>query len=423
LYLFQAGVKATRPYKARSLFERALVQLEALPESRGKLEQSLEIRLELRSVLGGLGEARTALQHMREAEVLAEALNDERRRGLVCAHATNLRTLQGELGQALANGTRALAIAEQIGDASLSTMSEIYLTQVHWYRGEYERAVERAAANIAAMPSGPVHFAATMQGPSYLHSYQMISLHSYLIRNLAELGRFAEAAPYAHEVLRLVEPTSGAFGVGMAHIGAGCLLLAKGDWEQARPLVERARAEYRKGNIFLSLPHAVASSARLLAQLGEASEALNRLQEGEELLERRIAGGTIDQAGMDCHWLGRAALLLGRLDDARRLANCSLQYSPSHPGFAAHALHLFGDIAVHPDQFDIEEGEIHYRKALALAEPRGMRPLIAHCQFGLSKLYRRTGKHEQAREHLTAAASMYREMDMRFYLEQAEAET
>ena len=88
----------------------------------------------------------------------------------------------------------------------------------------------------------------------------------------------------------------------------------------------------------------------------------------------------------------------------------------------ASALHLRGDVATHADSFDAETGEAHYRQALALAEPRGMRPLIAHCHFGLGKLYQRTGKHEQAREHLTTATSMYREMDMRFYLEQAEAE-
>ena len=49
-------------------------------------------------------------------------------------------------------------------------------------------------------------------------------------------------------------------------------------------------------------------------------------------------------------------------------------------------------------------------------------PLIAHCHLGLGKLYRRTGPREQAHEHLIAATTMYREMDMRFWLEQAEAE-
>jgi len=38
------------------------------------------------------------------------------------------------------------------------------------------------------------------------------------------------------------------------------------------------------------------------------------------------------------------------------------------------------------------------------------------------QLYRRTGTREQAREYLTTATTMYREMDMRFWLEQAAAE-
>jgi len=50
-----------------------------------------------------------------------------------------------------------------------------------------------------------------------------------------------------------------------------------------------------------------------------------------------------------------------------------------------------------------------------------MRPLVAYCYLGLSKLYRRTGKPEQAHENLTAATTMYREMDMGVFLEPGEA--
>jgi len=49
-----------------------------------------------------------------------------------------------------------------------------------------------------------------------------------------------------------------------------------------------------------------------------------------------------------------------------------------------------------------------------------MRPLIAHCHLGLGKLYRRTGKREHAQEHLTTATTIYREMGMTYWLEQAE---
>ena len=51
-----------------------------------------------------------------------------------------------------------------------------------------------------------------------------------------------------------------------------------------------------------------------------------------------------------------------------------------------------------------------------------MCPLVAHCHFGLGKLYRRTDKREQAREHLTTATTIYRERDMTYWLEKAESE-
>jgi hypothetical protein len=51
-----------------------------------------------------------------------------------------------------------------------------------------------------------------------------------------------------------------------------------------------------------------------------------------------------------------------------------------------------------------------------------MRPLLAHCHLGLGKLYRRTGKREQALERLTTAATMYREMEMTYWLEQIQTE-
>ena len=111
----------------------------------------------------------------------------------------------------------------------------------------------------------------------------------------------------------------------------------------------------------------VASSAWVLAQLGEASEALTRLREGEQLLEHNAAKGIFDNHGGDYHWLGRAALLLGRLDEARVMGDRAFKYSPSHPGFVAHVLHLLGDIATHPPRFDAESGAAHYRQALALA--------------------------------------------------------
>jgi hypothetical protein len=45
----------------------------------------------------------------------------------------------------------------------------------------------------------------------------------------------------------------------------------------------------RTGNVVLHLPFALAASAWVLAQLGEVGEALNRLREGEQLIDEAEA--------------------------------------------------------------------------------------------------------------------------------------
>jgi hypothetical protein len=66
--------------------------------------------------------------------------------------------------------------------------------------------------------------------------------------------------------------------------------------------------------------------------------------------------------------------------------------------------------------------ETRYREALVLAEQLGMRPLVARCHLGLGTLYRRADSPAQAKEHLTAASAMLRDMGMHRWLAEADAE-
>ena len=54
------------------------------------LEQGVDIRLDLRPVLGLLGEGLQVLERLREAEAIAEQLDDDRRRARVSAFMTNI---------------------------------------------------------------------------------------------------------------------------------------------------------------------------------------------------------------------------------------------------------------------------------------------------------------------------------------------
>jgi len=100
----------------------------------------------------------------------------------------------------------------------------------------------------------------------------------------------------------------------------------------------------------------------------------------------------------------------------------SLSRDAQERGHEARALRLLGEIAARRNPPDVEQADGYYRQALELANQLGMRPLVAHCHLGLGTLYGRTGKRQEAREHLAAATMMYREMGMTYWLEQAEVE-
>ncbi len=80
---------------------------------------------------------------------------------------------------------------------------------------------------------------------------------------------------------------------------------------------------------------------------------------------------------------------------------------------------LLGDIGASGEPADVDRAEAYYREALAVATEHGMRPLIAHCHAGLAAVFRRTGRRLEFEQHVTTATTLYREMDMGYWLARA----
>jgi tetratricopeptide (TPR) repeat protein len=416
-YLHLAGGKAAARSAladARSCFEEALGILKELPESQAALGRGFELHRDLQSVLYQFGEGRPMLKHLREAEIIATQLKDDRRRGQVCAFMTTVQSTLDDLDEALDSGSRALEIAERLQDLPLRIIASSYLEQAHCYRGDYERVVALATDNLGALPADAINNHFGMAVPASIFD------RAWLVMSLAELGRFSEAAKYEAEAIRIAEPTQHAFSIGWAHFAASMPHLLQGDWAKAQSLVEHWLMMLPTDNVTIHLPWALASSAWAMAETGDAGDTAGRIQEAEALLERQAGQGIVGHRSWAYHAVGRALLRLGQLDKAHGLAQRAIETSTRQPGFAAHAHHLLGDIAAEADRFDHEDGVGHYRDALALAQRHGMRPLVAHCHLGLGKIHRRAGKAEDAEKHHATATAMYRDMDMRFWLAQAQ---
>ena len=419
-YWRKAGQLASARSAAReavTFFERALQLLTQLPESEATLAQGCDVRLKLQPVLLELGQSERMMECLREADALAERLDDGRRRGRISAFMTLAHTLRGEPDKALATGSRALEAAARFDDLRTRIIATSQLVQVHHARGEYDRAIELATGNLATLPSDWVHETFGLGGPPAIWD------RGRLVLSLTAVGRFAEAVEPAAEAIRLAEPTKHAFTVGWAYFAAGSLPVRRGDWAQALLQYERVIALSKASKSFFLLPLALAPLPWILAQLGRTNEAVERLNECEQFVARQMArGGSLGVVGPLLPWMGHAALRLGRLGDAQRLGARAVEACEHHAGYWAEALHLQGEVATHRELFDAERGEGYYRKALELATSRGMRPLIAHCHFGLGKIYRRTGERDSARDQLVTAMAMYRDMGMPFWLKRAERE-
>ena len=244
---------------------------------------------------------------------------------------------------------------------------------------------------------------------------------SWLAWCLAEVGEFVEASAWGEEGIRLAETVDHPWSLVIACGGAGLASLRHGDLSKAIPVLERGLRLCQSAPLPLFFP-------RLASALGLAYAQSGRLAEGLPLLEQAVEQSAAMQIVLQhTLWLihlGEGHRLAGRLDEAAHAAIRALELARAHQerGHQAYALRLLGEVAAHREPSEIEPAETHYRQAMALAEELGMRPLVAHCQLGLGQLYRRTGKREQAQEHLTTATTLYREMDMRFWLEQADAE-
>ncbi len=282
-------------------------------------------------------------------------------------------------------------LATSLGDQRRRAWVSAYLSQYYFWMGEGDRALTAGERALATAE---------------------------------RLDDFGEAHDCGREAIRIAESVAQPYSLATAHSLVGHLHLDKGDVAQALPVLERALIfiETSRGFFFPAIG----------STLGRAYVRSGRISEGVSLLERVVAAqrdtllrtGFLGQAAVLIH-LGEAYVLSGRTTEAHQAAQrgLSLARERHERGTEAYGLQLLGEIASQGDPPDVPEAEGYYRGALTLAEPRGMRPLVAHCHLGLGKLYGRTDKREQAHEHLTTATTMYGEMGMTYWLEKAEAET
>jgi tetratricopeptide (TPR) repeat protein len=233
------------------------------------------------------------------------------------------------------------------------------------------------------------------------------------------LGALAEGRRHGQEALRLATTKGRGVTPIIAHGCLGYVYLTQGDLEPAIRVLEQSLALCRaSGNLDWL--------RGIMTGLGFAYALQGRIAEGRALLEEAISISIhtgARQRPLWVAWLSEVCRLAGHGEEAWQHARQALDLARQQKdrGEEAVALYQLGVVQVHADPPDAEQAEAHCQQALTLAEALDMRPLQAHCRLCLGTLYTRAGRPEQARMALATAITLYRSMDMSFWLPQAEA--
>jgi tetratricopeptide (TPR) repeat protein len=324
----------------------------------------------------------------------------------------------GDHEHAIRAALRERSVISHLGGSwqlSLRLAINLRLGQAHHSLGQYLRAIDALRKNIDLLGVDLLHERCNMAGLPSVFS------RAWLALCLADRGEFAEAVELGEQALAIAATGDPAYSFTVGCAGLGNVCVARGDFVRAIEVLERGLArelDEHSTRVWPFIGSALGAAYTYTGRLGDALQLL------EESVERAAAVKLKANQSLRLARLAEAHLRRGQPQSAFPLAVQALDLAQEHRerGYEAHAVRLLAAVEMEREAPALERADEGYCKALALAEQLGMRPLAAHCHVGLGGLYRRTGKPEQAHEHFGIATTMYREMGMTYWLEQAEAE-
>jgi DNA-binding SARP family transcriptional activator len=421
VHLRRAGLDAfarAANREALACFESALTAIDRLGDGPSKTEYAIDVRISMDLAFMHLGEFRRSLERMAEAEVLARAAGDQPRLARILHRMAYDLSSLGEFSAALSKVDVARAMATQANDRAGLIGVNVMIARILYALGEYRRAIQAVSGNIDLAPAearSPLPNAR----PSNVSNNLSFSRFWTVIAK-AELGKFEEGTALGAEAVRIAREIGRTPEV-VALCGLGRLYVVQGAWARGIEVLEQALPRCEVGSDLAVYFSRTASS------LGEAYVRSGRVADGLRLLER--AAGHAEEIGfvyghaLFVRMLGEGRLFAGDVEaaqaDAERALALARQYGQR--GWEGWALRLLGEIATRRPAFDLAVAQAHFAEAAALAEERGMRPLLAHCRLGLGQAHRRAGNDVPARAAVEEALAEYQTLEMPYWMALAEA--
>ncbi len=357
---------------AAAFFRQAIAACERLPATPDLMALQIDLRFALRNALFPTWAIGEGLALSQQAEKLAEELADGRRLAWATAYHARDLTLKGRQSEAIAVAARALAIAAD--DDELTVTLGFYRGLADYFRGAYGSASATLLETVRRVEAGDRFRRYGLPGPAALY------LRAWLSWALARMGR-TEAAEDAVAGMRdLAEDYGQPLGHLVTLLSEGVVLAFAEQYVAAEDALQRSLAVCRRWELFSWFTNVARMLGHVLACLGRHEEAVALLA---ECVERSRAGGVLVGLSSEMAWLAEAQLGMGDGATALATAQEAVELARFHEERGNEAL------AWHAQARVLAAGGEHgpsleaYRAAAALAEECGMAPLLERCREAL----------------------------------------
>ena len=390
---FHHGRGAARKCLARSAFADAanyfVIAMNSLDKTdltRSREASAIDLRLEARLAFMASGQVSDWLDHGKEAERRANAIDDIERKVAAMTVSAAAQNFYGTPVEAVAISEDVIVLAKEWGNVGWLNAAEYGLGQAYFLAGRYQEA-ERAFARVRTQLQGPDACPPIGTPPKYtLLLCCMMKSFTHIV-----MGEFDVAEQLQQQAAAIAEETGRPYDRVAAAYSGGWLELGRNEPAAAAAVLEAGFVLAQKHGIRLFVPVLACHLGIAYLEQGLFDRARGILTEARE--EAKAVGYTSAVLRSSIY----LALATHRLGDIRAAQNMlrEARNTARQQGFSGlEAEALFGEAMVTPPSDADSKAAIRaaLRASIAIASESGARPLQHKAEAMLNEMLARGGE-------------------------------
>jgi class 3 adenylate cyclase/tetratricopeptide (TPR) repeat protein len=406
---------------ALEYYEEALLALRQLPQIPETTAEQIDLHFAVRDVLFMLGRLSEILSHLDQAETLAKTIDDRRRFVQILLYKSGYHWQIGQQDKAVRDGQAALDVGRRERDPEIIALAHYRLGSAKTIQANFVGAIDNfrhARLVLETEIDGDVWQFGGLQR-AFCCGFESWCL--------AELGEFDKAIAIGRAGLDMAEQADHAYtrwavcGTFLLHT-----YVRQGRFEEAVVLGKLWSESDKNPEESVGFPWKAAMVAWSNACLGNQSAAEYWIDRAATAWD---SGACIAESKniswVALLWLSEAHRAIGEFGSARSFASQALDLARTRnePGHVAWAQWLIGMAELSLGDTQAESLIKQFKNAVAAAEERSMRPLIAHCHQSLGTLYTILDQPETADKYRAMARQAFHDMGMMYWLNAVEGST